>query len=168
MLRKARLRSADDAIVELLEIAPARASRVGDRGDTRAQRERIGVDAIVAGIRPALACAGEDVHVNVDQAGRDNQACDVDHLERVGGIQARRDRRDGPALDGDIADRADIVLGVDHAATQQQQIVTGLRRQRARKKEEGNMSHLHYRERSITAYVLSSDNVNSVAPACAA
>ena len=61
-------RAIDDARLEVLEVPPAGAARVGDRGDADAEREAVGIDAVVAGVRAALAGAGVDVGVNVDQA----------------------------------------------------------------------------------------------------
>ena len=57
------------------------AAGVDHRRDADAEREAVGIDAVVAGVRAALAGAGVDVHVDVDEAGRDVQARDVDGLE---------------------------------------------------------------------------------------
>ena len=69
---KTRVRDAvDDPRLEILEVPPAGAAGVGHGRDARAEREAIGIDAVVAGVGPPLAGAGEDVHVDVDQARRD-------------------------------------------------------------------------------------------------
>ena len=71
MLRNAStrvLRAIDDALLEVLEVAPARAAGIGDGGHAVAQREAVGIHAVVAGVGAALAGAGVDVDVNVDRA----------------------------------------------------------------------------------------------------
>ena len=86
------------------------AAGVGDGGHADAEREAVGIDAVVAGVGSALAGAGEDVDVDVDQAGRDVEPGDVDDLERVGGVDVRGDGRDLAVRDGDVAHGADLVL----------------------------------------------------------
>ena len=84
MLRKTRTRvigAIDDLCLEVVEVAPAGAARIGDRGDADAEREPIGIDAVVAGVRPFLAGAREDVGVDVDEPRCHVQAGDVHHLE---------------------------------------------------------------------------------------
>ena len=49
----------------------------------------------------------------VDQSRSDIQAGDIDHFQRVGGIQMRGDGRDKSIFDGDIADCADVILRID-------------------------------------------------------
>ena len=85
------------------------AAGVGDGGDADAQREAVGIEAVVAGVGSALAGAGEDVDVDVDEPGRDVEARGVDDLEGVGRIDVGGDGRDLAVRDGDVADRADPV-----------------------------------------------------------
>ena len=77
MLRKASTRVFDRSMTRCLKSSklrqPAHAG-VGHRRDADAQREAVGVDAVVAGVGAALARAGEDVGVDVDEAGRHVQA----------------------------------------------------------------------------------------------
>ena len=60
--------------LEVLEVAPAGAAGVGHGRDARAEREAVGIDAVVARVGPPLAGAGEDVHMDVDQSRRDVQS----------------------------------------------------------------------------------------------
>ena len=64
----AGLRAIDDALLEILEVAPAGAAGIGDRRHADAQREAVRIDAVVAGVRAPLARAGVDVRVDVDRA----------------------------------------------------------------------------------------------------
>ena len=57
----AGLRAVDDALLEVLEVAPARAAGVRHRRHADAEGEAVRVDAVVARIRAALAGAGVDV-----------------------------------------------------------------------------------------------------------
>ena len=85
----ARLRAGDDPIVEVLEVAPAGAAGVGDGRHAGAEREAVGIDAVVARVGPSFAGARVDVRVDVHQARRHVQA------GRVDGPGARRRRRRG-------------------------------------------------------------------------
>ena len=81
-----------------------------------------------------LAGAGEDMHVDVDQARRDVQARDVDDLECLRRIDLRRHGGDLAVADGHIGDRADLVPGVDDMAAAEQQVVRRLSVARLRSK----------------------------------
>ena len=124
----ARLGAVDDAVLERVEIAPARAARIGDRGHAHAKREAVGIDAVVAGVGVALAGAGEHVHVNIDQPRRHVQPADVDRLEGLGGVDRLGDLGDLAVEHGHVAHRADVVLGVDQMSAAQQQVVLRLLR----------------------------------------
>ena len=90
--------------------------------------ERVAIrrQAEVAGVGAALAGARVDVRVYIDQAGRDVESRDVDHLQSGGRVQVLRDGRDRTVLDRDIADGADIILRIDDVAALQQQVVCRL------------------------------------------
>ena len=64
----------DDALLEVLEIAPARSADVDDRRDARTRRHDIGIDAVVTGIGSGLARSRVHMRVNVDETGRHEQA----------------------------------------------------------------------------------------------
>ena len=112
MFRKAKTRvlaPIDDPRLEVLEVPPARAAGVGHGRHARAEREAVGIDAVVAGVRPPLAGPGEDVHVDVDQSRRHVQARDVDGLEGASRVDLRRHGGDLAAADGHVADGVDLV-----------------------------------------------------------
>ena len=104
-------RAVDDPRLEVLEVAPAGAAGVGHGRDARAEREAVGIDAVVARVRTPFAGAGEDVHVDVDKPGRDVQPRDVHGLECLGRVDLRRDGGDLAAADGHVGDRVDLFLG---------------------------------------------------------
>ena len=123
----AGLGAVNHALLEVLEIAPARSARVDHRRRATAEAVPVGVDAQVARIG-APARARIDVDVNVDEARRDIQAVEVDHLRGGrrgdvlfdGGDQAFRDRH--------VPRLVDVVLRIDDVAVFQQQIVFRLSR----------------------------------------
>lgn len=79
-------------------------------------------------------CARIDVAVNVDEAGRDEEARDVDRLDGIGGVQVRRHGDDVPVLHTDVGYAIEVVARIDHASVLQQQIVgQGIGRQRTRR-----------------------------------
>ena len=123
----ARLRAVDDPLFEVLEIPPAGAARVGHRRYTHAKRESVRIHTVVARIGIALARPGIRVDVHIHQPGRHVETGGVDGLDRVFGIEMRRDGRNLAVPNGDVPNRADPVLGVDYMAPLEQQVVTGLR-----------------------------------------
>ena len=119
----ARFGAIDDAIFEIRKIAPAGAAGVDDRGHTAAKGEPVGIDAAVAGIGAALACARVDVNVNIDQSRGHVESGDIHHLVGFGRVDRGRHLGDFSVLDRDIANGVDLVLSVDYVAALQQQIV---------------------------------------------
>ena len=120
-----RLRARDDAVLEVLEVPPARAARVHRRGHAHAQREPVRVDAVVARVGALLAGARVEVRVDVDEPGSDVEARDVDHLEGLGGIDGCGHGGHLAACDGHVAHRAQVVARVDDVAAAQQEVVPG-------------------------------------------
>ncbi len=90
-------RAIDDALLEVLEVAPARSAGVDDRRHSRARRDDVGIHAVVAGIRSLLARSRVHVRVNVDEPGRHEQPSRVNRLRRIRRIDLRRNRGDLPA-----------------------------------------------------------------------
>ena len=111
-----------------VEAPPARGSGIDDGGDARSQREAVGIEAVVAGVGSALARSGVDVDVNVHEPRRDVVARRIDHFEGLGRSDVRRDGRDFSVRDGHIANRTDLVPGIDDVAALQQEVVLLLRR----------------------------------------
>ena len=109
----AGLRSIDDARLEVVEVPPARAARVGDGRYADAQGEAVWIDAAVSGVRPRLTRAGIHMHMDVDESGRHVQPGDVDRLQRICGVQLLGNRRNLAAGDRDIAHGADRVARID-------------------------------------------------------
>jgi len=130
MLRNARTRvfAIDDPILEIVEILPARGSSVDDRGDACAEGIAVGIQAVVAGIRSAFAGSGIHVHVNVDEPRRHVEPGRIDDFQGVDRADVRGHCRHFPACNGDIADGADVVPGIDEVTALQQEIVLLLRR----------------------------------------
>ncbi len=134
MLRKARTRVRDRSMTrwrEVLEVAPAGAAGVGDGGHPDAEGEPVRIDAVVAGVGILLAGPGEDVDVDVDQAGRHVEPRRVHDLERLPRWDALLDRGDLPSRDGHVAHGAQAAGGIDHVPVPEEQVVSGLRRRRA-------------------------------------
>ena len=116
----------DDAIVEVLEVAPARASRIGHRRDARAEGETVRVDAVVAGVRLLLPGAGVDVGVDVNESWRDIQAGHVNGHRGLFRIDVRRHGSDLAVFDGDVAYRVYPVPRVDEMAAPEEHVVRRL------------------------------------------
>ena len=119
----AGLGSIDDALLEVLEVAPAGASGVRNGCHTDAERVAVGIQAVVTGVGSPLPCSGVGVRVNVDQARRHVQPGHVDRLQRVGRIELRVDGGDLSVGDRDVSDGADLVPRVDDMPAAKQQIV---------------------------------------------
>ena len=118
----ARLRAVDHALAEIGEIAPAGGARIDHRSDAGAEREGVGRDAEV-GVRAFAALAGVEMDVDIDQPRDHHQTRGVDHTLGLGGGNRRGDAGDFAAGDGHVGDRIETVLGIDHAAAADQQIV---------------------------------------------
>ncbi|MGC4055608.1 MAG: hypothetical protein QM757_42835 [Paludibaculum sp.] len=112
---------------EELEVAPAGAAGVGHGGDSGAEAEVVRADAVIAGPGVGNDGGGEDVGVDVDQAGGDDQAGDVDDFCGIGGGQIRGDGGDFAILDGDVHEGVDVVFRVDDATPFEQHVVPRLR-----------------------------------------
>ena len=78
--KDARLGPVDDAILEVLEITPAGAARVGDRCYAAAEREAVGRHAVVTGVGAALTAPVVDVDVDIDEAWRHYQSRNIHGL----------------------------------------------------------------------------------------
>jgi hypothetical protein len=118
----ARLGPVYDAALEILEVAPAGAARVGHRGHADSKRESIRMHAIVAGAGIALAGTGVDVGVDIDHAGRHVQAGNIHGAPRARWRDVRFDSRDLAVRDGHVAQRVDLVLRVDDPSTFEEHI----------------------------------------------
>ena len=71
MFKNAKTRVRDRSMTRVLKSSKLRqpgATGVGHGRYARSDREAVGIDAAVAGIRPALAGAGVDVHVDVHES----------------------------------------------------------------------------------------------------
>jgi hypothetical protein len=133
----------DHSIFEVFEVPPARATCVGDGGHSDAKCEAVGIHAVIAGIRTALAGTRVDVHMNIDETGRYIETANVDHFQRGLWINVRGDCRDPAILDCDIAHGADVVPGVYDVAALEKQIVPGLCESRDHCQKAGQSDHAH-------------------------
>ena len=125
----ARPGAIDHLILELREVAPARAAHVDERRLAAAERVVVGCHGAVAvaQVRVTLG-AVEDVRVHVDEAGHDVESRRVDDAPRERRVDFRRDPGDLGAGDRDVRDRIDAVLRVDHVAVPDQEIELGVLR----------------------------------------
>jgi len=102
---------------ESRKVAGAGASRIDQGGGAAASRDGGGVD-------PDRGAAPIDVSVEVDQAGRDEQAADVAGLGG-GLVEALADGDDLPASESDVAAGVDPLRGIDEVAAAQDEIKHG-------------------------------------------
>ena len=69
--------------------------------------------------------------MQIDQPGGDVEATALDDLEGPPRVDGLLDRRHFAAVDGDVADRAQPVPGIDQVSAPQQQVVSGSLAERA-------------------------------------
>src|SRR5262249_14440264 len=67
--------------------------------------------------------SGVHVNVNVDEAGRHVQPRRVDDLQRLGGVDVRGNSRHLAVRNRQVANRADVVPGIDDVTAFQQKVV---------------------------------------------
>ena len=118
-----RLRSIDDALLEILKVSPARAAGIGHRRNAGAESESVRIYAKVSSVGSRLTSAGVDVDMDIHQAGRDVKSAHIDNLQRLRGIDMLSHGGDLSIADSNVPHRTDLVLGVDNVTTLQKQIV---------------------------------------------
>jgi hypothetical protein len=100
------------------------------------------------------------VGVDVDEAGGDVEAGDVDDLEGLGRVDAGGDGGHLAARDGDVAHGVDPVPGIDDVPAAQQDVVLRLRgrslrarrnRGRQRQHEDGGQVHTNHSHQPLRA-----------------
>ncbi len=74
--------------------------------------------------------------MDIDQAGRDIEAGDVDHFGRGGGWQIRLHGRHSIAANGHVGHGIDAIARVDHVAAFEDQIIARILRQSERAEAE--------------------------------
>ena len=67
--------------------------------------------------------AGKYVNMQIHQAGRDIEPCDVHGFRGLCRRNFGRDRGDPAIFDGDVSSSADLVLWIDDVAALQQQVI---------------------------------------------
>jgi hypothetical protein len=87
------------------------------------------------------ARAGEDVGMQVDQARRQKESRDIDHLLGLGRGDVHRDFRDPPIANRHIAHGADFVLRVDDMCPLQKEVIVSLCQQQVRAEEKRKEAH---------------------------
>ena len=112
----ARFRDLDDVAPEALEGVGAGRSGVDSRGDAAGQDVGVGVDAVVAH-------AVVDVHVDIDETGRDQQTLGIDDLAGLGGVNVLGDRAHAAARDRHVARGLKTLRGVDDGSAGYQEVV---------------------------------------------
>ena len=112
----AHLGRLDHVLAETGEVAGARAAGV-DRGrDAGGAAELLRVDA-------ERGAAPVDVGVQVDQAGRDDRSRHVAHHSPGAALQLGADLGDLAAREGHVAHGIELLRGIDHASSPQDEIV---------------------------------------------
>src|SRR5215510_1504678 len=106
----------DDPLLEVLEISPARASGVGDRGDSRPESEAVGINAIITSVRASFARPRKNVNMTVNEPGRYVISRNVHHFEGLSGIDLSRHCDYFSVCNGDITNYAYLVFGIDDMA----------------------------------------------------
>jgi len=106
----------DDVAGEGAEGGCPRAAGIHDRRDSGVDTGEVGVDA-------GAADAIEDVCVQVDQAGRNDLAGDVDRPRGPGAVDIRSDTREHAVLHGDVVNAVEPHRRIDDRPALEQQIV---------------------------------------------
>ena len=106
--------SLDDVLAEPGEIAGPRAAGVDAGRNGAAAREILGVNA-------ERRASPINVRVQVDEAGRDDEARHVANLSAVVS-EALADCRDLSASEGDVGDAVEILRGVDDTTVAEDEI----------------------------------------------
>ena len=104
----------DDMLAEAGEIARPGAAGVDAGRNRAAAREVLGVNA-------ERRASPINVSVQIDEAGRDDEARHVAHLGAVG-FEALADCRHLSAGEGDVGDAVEILRGVDDATVAEDEI----------------------------------------------
>ena len=108
-----RLGDLDHILAEGREGEGAGGARVHDRGRPRPEAVGVGLDAVVRG-------AGEDVDVEIDEAGRDEEAPRVHDLLAAGAPRPLGDGGDTATRDRDVPLGVEPLRGVDNRAATNQ------------------------------------------------
>ena len=111
-----RIAVGQDVTGEAAEGVAARTAGVDHGGNARAHAADIGLHS--GGID-----SGEDVGVQVDQAGRDHPALDLHHLRGLGGINVSGDTGNLAVLDGNIIHAVNSLRRVNYRSALDQQVV---------------------------------------------
>src|SRR5205823_5493798 len=94
-------------------------------GHAGAKTECVGLHAVVAGPGVADARGVEQMRVDVHQTGRDVEAAGVDDLAGARRIDGGGDFGDLAGLNGHVAERVDVVSGIDDVSAFEQQVILG-------------------------------------------
>ncbi len=115
--------ASDDGLAEDLEVTPAGGAGVGHGGHAGAQREVVGIDAVLARVGIAFAGAGENVHVDIDEPGVTYRPLTSTVLKAVAGSILGATAAILRSRMATIADRTDLVPGIDDVAPSQQEVI---------------------------------------------
>ena len=113
----------NDAATELGKVTPARGAGVGDGGNAVWDGHDVGGDGEVAVAPGVVAKSEEDVHVDVDEPGREIETGDVDGLFGGAGGNGRFDGGDLAVENGYVPFRVDVVFRIDDMAVAKDEIV---------------------------------------------
>ena len=116
----------DDAVSEILEVAPPGTAHVDHRGHARAEAELVRQHAVVAGPGVLHAGGGKDVDMRVDETRGDVEAADIDDGPGLCGIDIAAHGRDLPVGNGDVHDGVDVVARIDDVSALEQDLIADL------------------------------------------
>ncbi len=122
----ARLRAIDNAILEVLKVAPSRATCIHHRRDPNPESETIRRHTQIASIGVALARARVNMNVDVDQPGSHIQTLRIDCLERRRGWNMCRHLGNLAILDRHVHHAVNMVFVVQYVSAAQQQVIRRL------------------------------------------
>ncbi len=113
----------DYAIFEIGEVGPSGTPCIGDSRYSATESEAVRIDAKITRISAPLPGSGISMDVNIDETWRNVKAFCIDHPQGFGCRYLRCHFSDPMVLDCNIPDGAYAVLGIDHMATFNEQVI---------------------------------------------
>ena len=134
----------NDAAAELGKVAPTRGAGVGDGGNPVRDGHDVGGDREVAVAPRVVAKSGKDVHVDVDQPGREIETGDVYGL--FGGAGGNRcfDGGNLAVANGYVTLRGNVVFRIEDLAVAKNEIVLLRVRRDSTGEESGGQNTNHW------------------------
>ena len=133
----------DDAATELGKVAPAGGASIGDGGNAVGDAHGVDWNGEVAVAPGVVAKSGEDVHVDVDEPGREIETGDVDGFLGGAGGNGWFDGGDLAVANGYVTFRVDVVFRIDDVAVAKDEIVLLSVRRESTEEESGGQDAKH-------------------------